>query len=580
MSKSIRNFVIIAHIDHGKSTLADRFLELTGTVPERVMHEQYLDNLELERERGITIKMAPVSMEYKGVTLNLIDTPGHSDFSYEVSRALGAVDGAILLVDATQGIQAQTIANLESAREAGLKIIGALNKIDMNPTALDVMTLELAELLDVEPEEIHKISAKKGDGIEKLLDSVVSVIPRPKLADKKSALIFSSLYDDHKGIIAFVRVFGGEFRAEDQTTLQGTKKNFKVKEVGSFVPEFQPRDVLSAGEIGYIATGIKTPDSIRIGDTIGEIAVSGFDVPNPVVFVSLYPSDAGDYDELRDALNKFRLNDSSLTFSTDFSPVLGRGFKCGFLGRLHFEITVQRLTREFNLELINSFPSVEYRVELRSGKKIDIQNPRDFPDDYTRVWEPYVSLSILVPNKFLGSVMELTKIFRFGEIITEISGSHLTLTSEMPLADLILDFDDRLKSVSQGFASFSYEFSGYKEANVKRMDILLAGEQVSGLSRIVAEKDLNYEGRKMTVKLKKLLPRQQFAQAVQAVVGGDIIARETIPAMRKNVTGHLYGGDRTRKDKLLKKQKAGKKRLKERARVAIPVDVFRELLKR
>lgn len=576
----IRNFVIIAHIDHGKSTLADRFLELTETVDARKMQEQYLDNLELERERGITIKMAPVRMMYKDIALNLIDTPGHSDFSYEVSRALGAVEGAILLVDATQGIQAQTLATLDSARDAGLTVIGALNKIDMDPEGLDELTLELAELLDVEPDAIHKISAKNGDGVEDLLDAVIEEVPEPKPGASKTALIFSSLYDDHKGIIAFVRVFGGRFAAGEQAILQGAKKTFKIKEVGIFAPEFKVSDVLSAGEIGYIATAIKDPDAIRIGDTIGESALSGFTVPKPVVFVSLYPHDAGEYDELKVALNKLRLNDSSLTFSADFSQVLGRGFKCGFLGRLHFEITMQRLEREFGLSLVNSFPSVAYEVELRNGDRIRVQNPRDFPDDYVRAWEPYVSLRILVPNKFVGAVLELKKIFRLGEIATETSGSHLVVTTEMPLADLILDFDDRLKSVSEGFASFSYEFSDYKEAEVKRLDILLAGEQVSGLSRILPKRDLYHEGRKMVIKLKELLPRQQFTQAVQAVVGGDIIARETIPALRKNVTGHLYGGDRTRKDKLLKKQKKGKKKLVERGRVSVPVEVFRELLKR
>jgi GTP-binding protein LepA len=580
MNKSVRNFVIIAHIDHGKSTLADRFLELTGTVPARKMHEQYLDNLELERERGITIKMAPVRMEYKNVMLNLIDTPGHSDFSYEVSRALGAVEGAILLVDATQGVQAQTLATLNAARETGLKVIGAVNKIDMNPPGVDDIILELAELLGVNTDEIHKISARKGDGVEKLLNAVVSDIPEPKSSGKQSALIFSSLYDDHKGIIAFVRVFGGNFRAHENSRLLGAKRDFKIKEVGFFSPEFTPRDSLEDGEIGYVATGIKDPDAIRIGDTIGKSAVAGFRVPNPVVFVSFYPNDAGDYDNLKVGLNKLRLNDSSLVFSADFSPVLGRGFKCGFLGRLHFEITMQRLEREFNLSILNSFPSVEYKVETRGGKKVTIQNPRDFPDDSSRVLEPYVSLRILLPSRFLGSVMDLKKLFRLGEIKTETVGAHLSVKTEMPLADLILDFDDKLKSVSEGFASFSYEFSDYREADVKKLDILIAGEQVPGLSRIVPRKDLEYEGRKMVQKLKELLPRQQFPQAVQAVVGGDIIARETISALRKNVTGHLYGGDRTRKDKLLKKQKAGKKKMQARGRAQVPASVFRELLKR
>jgi len=580
MKQGIRNFVIIAHIDHGKSTLADRFLELTGTVSPREMQEQYLDNLDLERERGITIKMAPVRMEHKGMMLNLIDTPGHSDFSYEVSRALRAVEGAILLVDATQGIQAQTLANLDSARAAGLKIIGALNKVDMNPPGVDELTIELADLLGVELDEIHKISAKTGDGVEGLLDAVVEQFPEPDISASKSALIFSSLYDDHKGIIAFVRVFGGSFVGEEGSLLKGTKKKFKIKEVGYFAPQFKVQGELSAGEIGYIATGIKDPDAIRIGDTIGDEAVPGFIVPNPVVFVSLYPNDSGEYENLKLALNKLRLNDSSLVFTPDFSPILGRGFKCGFLGRLHFEITIGRLDQEFSLSVISSFPSVAYEVELRNGEKITVQNPRDFPDDYTKSWEPYVKLNILLPQRFLGSVIELKNIFRLGEITTETVGSYLKLNAEMPLADLILDFDDRLKSVSEGFASFSYEFSDYKEAEVRKLDIILAGDLVPGLSRIVPRKDVEYEGRKMVTKLKDLLPRKQFAQAIQAVVGGDIVARETISPLRKNVTAGLYGGDRTRKDKVLDKQKAGKKRLRGRGRADVPIEVFRELLKR
>src|SRR3972149_190632 len=576
----IRNFVIIAHIDHGKSTLADRFLELTGTVPPREMHAQYLDSLELERERGITIKRYPVRILHKGEMLNLIDTPGHSDFSYEVSRALGAVEGAILLVDATPGIQAQTLANLDSARRAGLKILGALNKVDMNPPGLDELTIELSELLGVETDEIHRVSAKTGDGVEKLLDAVVREVPEPKISGTKSALIFSSVYDDHKGIIAFVRVFGGSFVAEENTSLKGTREKFKIKEVGCFAPAFKAQSELTQGEIGYIATGIKNPDAIKIGDTIGEQALPGFKVPNPVVFVSVYPSDAGEYENLKLALNKLHLNDSSLDFSPDFSTVLGRGFKCGFLGRLHFEITIGRLEQEFDLSVVSSFPSVAYEVELRNGQKVTIQNPRDFPEDYTRVWEPYVKLHILVPQRVLGQVIELKNVFRLGEITTEIAGSYLRLETEMPLADLILDFDDRLKSVSEGFASFSYEFSDYKETAVKKLDIILAGELVPGLSRIIPQNEVEYEGRKMATKLKDLLPRKQFAQAIQAAVGGKIVARETITPLRKNVTGHLYGGDRTRKDKLLQKQKRGKKRLQETGRAEVPIEVFRELLKR
>ncbi|MBI2506650.1 MAG: GTP-binding protein [Candidatus Colwellbacteria bacterium] len=557
---NIRNFAILAHIDHGKSTLADRFLEVTGTVSPHKMRAQYLDALELERERGITIKMAPVRMVYhpkrletsdqrpEEFILNLIDTPGHSDFSYEVSRALKAVEGAILLVDAAQGIQAQTLANLETAKKAGLKIIGVLNKVDLKPAGMDEL-------------------------------QIVKTVPPPKLHKEKAALIFSSLYDDHKGVIAFVRVFGGEFRRDERTGLQSLQRQFKIKEVGHFAPEFALREKLTAGEIGYIATGIKEPDAIRIGDTIGESALHGFELPIPVMFVSVYPNDASEYDDLKVALNKLKLNDASLTFTPDFSEVLGRGFKCGFLGRLHFEITIQRLEREFKLEAISSFPSVAYKVFTASGEEI-IENPKDFPEHYLKAWEPYVEVRMLAPQKFLGSLIELTRVFRFGEIKTQTFGHQVELTAELPLSDLILDFDDRLKSASQGFASFSYDFAGYKEAKVRKLDVLVAGEAVPGLSRIVPEENLDSEARKMAERLKELLPRQQFTQAIQAVVGAKIVAREDIPALKKNVTGHLYGGDRTRKMKLWKKQEKGKKRLKERGRVVISADIFKELLKK
>ncbi len=580
MAKENRNFVIIAHIDHGKSTLADRFLELTGTVSPRKMKEQYLDNLELERERGITIKMAPVRMQYGDVILNLIDTPGHSDFSYEVSRALKAVEGAILLVDATQGIQAQTIANLEAAKGANLKIIGAINKIDLNPSGVDALIDELADLLDSDSKDILRVSAKTGEGVKDLLDAVVLRVPAPTIEKEREALIFSSLYDDHKGVIAFVRVFGGKFQAEDKVKLQSMNKEFRIKGVGYFAPELTQTKNLTAGEIGYIATGLKNPDAIRIGDTIGDKALPGFKIPSPVVFVSLYPDNAGDYDDLKLALNKMKLNDSSLSFSPDLSPVLGRGFKCGFLGRLHFEIVMQRLEREFGLNIINSFPSVAYHVETPDGKKIVVENAKDFPENVSRTFEPYVKLFILVPSALLGAVLELRNVFRIKVVRTEIDGSRLRIEAEMPLADLILDFDDKLKSASRGFASFSYEFDEYKEASVKKLDIYIAGEQIPGLSRIVPDNEVYREARKMAEKLKKLLPRQQFIQAIQAMIGGKVIARETIPALKKNVTANLYGGDITRKTKLWDKQKAGKKKLKARGRVSVPVEVFRELLKR
>ena len=576
----IRNFVIIAHIDHGKSTLADRFLEVTGTVADRQMKEQYLDSMELERERGITIKMAPVRMSWKDTQLNLIDTPGHSDFSYEVSRALKAVEGAILLVDATQGIQAQTLANLDMARKTGLTVIGALNKIDAVVGDTDELAQDLADLIGVEQDKIHKISAKTGEGVEGLLDDVIESIPEPETSEKDQALIFSSLYDEHKGILAFVRAFGGSFKKDTQTKLQSVGKQFKVKEVGFFSPEFKTLDSLSSGEIGYIATGVKDPELIRIGDTIGQEALPGFQLPKPVVFVSLYPDEGSDYDDLHVALDKLKLNDSALEFMPDTSQVLGRGFKCGFLGRLHFEIIMQRLEREFGLETVNSFPSVAYKVQVRGGKEEIIENARDFPDDYEKSYEPMVALSVLVPSEYMGAVLSLSEMFRLSDIETDNAGRNVRITAKLPLAELIMDFDDKLKSVSQGFASFSYESAGYREASLRRMDILVAGEIVSGLSRVVNTEDAQSEGRRMAAKLKDLLPRQQFVQAVQAKVGGDIVARENVKAMRKDVTGALYGGDVTRKKKLLEKQKKGKKKLSGMSRVKVPVEVFRELLKR
>lgn len=573
--------MIIAHIDHGKSTLADRFLEVTDTVSPHKMKAQYLDALDLERERGITIKMAPVRMNYKGVVLNLIDTPGHSDFSYEVSRALKAVEGAILLVDATQGIQAQTLANFERARSEGLVVIGALNKIDMNPLGQEELAQELADLIGVDVGEIHRVSGKTGEGVPELLDAVVDKVPPPKERTGKSALIFSSLYDDHKGVVAFVRVFDGIFKAGDTTELQAFDHSFKIKEVGYFVPELKNASELRPGDIGFIATGIKDPDAIRIGDTIGDVALPGFKLPSPVVFVSLYPSESDDFDDLKIALHKLRLRDSSFSIAIDNSEVLGRGFQCGFLGRLHFEIVVQRLEREFNLSIVNSFPSVAYRVKLRTGESVIIERPRDFPTDYLKAEEPLTNITVLAPLKYLGSVLSLKDYFRLYDINTETRGNHVLVTAKLPLAELILDFDDKLKSVSQGFASFSYDIAGYEPTELAKLDILVASEVVPGLSRIVHKEELEREGRKMVERLKDLLPQQQFSQSLQASASGRIIARETIPAMKKELGNFgKNGGDRTRKMKLWKKQQRGKARLKERGRVEIPVEIFRELLKR
>ncbi len=579
MNQDKRNFVIIAHIDHGKSTLADRFLELTQTVSPHKMKAQYLDKMDLERERGITIKMAPVRMRYKGVTLNLIDTPGHSDFSYEVSRSLKAVEGAILLVDATQGIQAQTLANLELAKASGLKIIGAINKIDLNPLDIEIIVSDLAKLLEIKESEIHKVSGKTGVGVPELLDAVIEQVPAPKEIKDRSALIFSSLYDDHKGVLAFVRVFGGEFKTGGTEKFMVMKEEFKIKEIGYFSPDFVTCDNLLPGDIGYIATGIKDPEIIKIGDTIGDKELPGFKLSKPVVFVSLYPEESDEYENLKIAIGKLKLDDSSLTYIPDFNPVLGRGFKCGFLGRLHFEITIERLEREFNVDVVNSFPSVAYIVRTASSEEV-IENPKDFPDDYIEVKEPMVKIKILAPTKFLGAVLGLTNSFRMTDIQTSTHWSGVQVSANLPLSELILDFDDQLKSVSQGYASFSYELSGYETTKARRLDIMVAGEIVPGLSRVIQDSEIDSEGRRMAIKLKDLLERKQFMQAIQAVCGSKIVARETIPAFKKNVTAKLHGGDRTRKMKLWKKQKAGKKRLEESGRVSVPVEVFKELLKK
>ncbi|MDO8585348.1 MAG: translation elongation factor 4 [bacterium] len=614
---NIRNFVIIAHIDHGKSTLADRLLEVTGTVPMRSMHPQYLDALELEQERGITIKMAPVRMSYtlnaERYTLNLIDTPGHSDFGYEVSRALMAVEGAVLLVDATQGTQAQTLANFEHARKAGLTIIGAVNKIDVaSPEQVAAAREELANLLGVSPDEVLGVSGKTGAGVPELLEAIVARVPPPKSVEPQTsnleprtsdtrhpspvtqpsrALIFDSQYDEHRGVIAYVRVFSGAFmmleKEDPPYHLAATRGLFKPKEIGYFAPKLKPCETLQEGEIGYIATGIKDPDQLKIGDTIASVGgadpLPGFKIPKPVVFVSFYPSESDDYENLKSALGKLRLNDSSLAFLPDKNEVLGRGFKGGFLGQLHFEITAERIAREFGIETVHSFPSVEYRVKTASGWQM-VNNPKDFPDDNLGVEEPMVRTEILLPSEYLGPVLQLTQLFRFKEIETKNFGSRIIVAAKLPLADLIRDLDDQLKSVTQGFASLNYEFVGYEPAEVRKLDILVAENPVAGLTRILPKGDIEREARKSVERLKELLPRQQFVQALQAVVSGKIVARETIPAMKKELGNFgKNGGDRTRKMKLWKKQARGKERLKERgenSQLKISANIFKELLKK
>ncbi|MEK7192111.1 MAG: translation elongation factor 4 [Patescibacteria group bacterium] len=614
--ENIRNFCIIAHIDHGKSTLADRLLEITGTIEKRLMKPQFLDQLELERERGITIKMAPVRMVYrllstnnesnsnKRITnfadeyiLNLIDTPGHSDFRYEVSRALAAVEGAVLLVDATQGIQAQTLANLQSARKAGLKIIGAVNKVDAatsDQVKENIKNLSL--LLEIPEKEILKVSGKTGAGVPELLAKIIERIPPPsnQVTNKVTgrALIFDSLYDEHKGIIAHIRVFDGEFQLNQDIFLLATKTAAKAKEIGYFVPQLKPSEKIATGEIGYIATGIKNPDKLKIGDTIIgnwklEIGncqpLAGYEEPKPVVFVSFYPEETDQYDELKIALGKLRLTDSSLRFEADMNEVLGRGFKGGFLGRLHFEIAAERLAREFKIETVHSFPSVAYKVKIKNDWRL-VTNPKDFPENPEEVEEPIAKIEILTPTAYLGLILQLKEFFRFSEIETQNLGNNILISAKLPLADLISDLDDKLKSISSGFASLSYELIGYEKANVAKLEILVAGHPVPGLTRIVPKNDLERVGRSTVEKLKDLLPKQQFSQALQAAVGGKILARETIPAMKK-LLGNFgkTGGDRTRKMKLWKKQQRGKEKLKEIAEksdIKIPAHIFKELLKK
>lgn len=592
LTENIRNFVITAHIDHGKSTLADRLLEITGTVEKREMQPQYLDQMELERERGITIKMAPVRMNYESritnqeYVLNLIDTPGHSDFAYEVSRALAAVEGAVLLVDATQGIQAQTLANFESARRAGLKILGAVNKVDVaQPDQIENSIMDLAELIGVGSEEILKVSGKTGEGVPELLEAVVKKIPAPKPSSEKIArgLIFDSMYDEHKGVMAYIRVFDGEFKLNEEIELIATKTKGKAKEIGTFSPKLKPGQVLKTGEIGYIATGLKDPGKLKIGDTIATSSeakqLPGYAEPRPVVFVSFYPEESDQYDEFKQALAKLRLTDSSLTIEPDSSEVLGRGFKGGFLGRLHFEIAAERLAREFKIETVHSFPSVAYKVD---GKIIT--NPKDFPNDYNVAEEPMTKIEIVTPPQFLGAIMQLKEVFRFSDLTTETLKNKIIMKAKLPLSDLIRDLDDKLKSVSQGFASFYYELIGFERADVAKLEIHVAENPVPGLTRILPKKDIEREARITCEKLKELLPKQQFTQAIQAIVGGRIIARETIPAMKK-LLGNFgkTGGDRTRKMKLWKKQQRGKERLKERGTsnsIKIPANIFKELLKK
>ncbi len=596
---NIRNFCISAHIDHGKSTLADRLIEITGTISHDKMKPQLLDSLALERERGITIKLAPVRLKYtldgEDYILNLIDTPGHVDFSYEVSRALVAVEGVILLVDATQGIQAQTLSHGLAAMEQGLTLIPVINKIDLANADIEKCKKELADSFGFREDEILLVSGKTGEGVPELLKAVVERIPPPKSAGGTSippqgwplkALIFDSFFDSYKGVVAAVRIMEGEVpNVGSEIKFLGTKSTGQVLEAGFFAPQLIPVNTLEAGEIGYIATGIKTPDLVRVGDTIStDFAVQplpGYKKVKPMVYVGLYPIDADAYHDIKDALEKFRLNDPSFTYELEHSTALGAGFRCGFLGLLHAEVVQERLSGEFNAELLATAPSVEYML----GTEL-IHNPSDLPqsDPSTSsglkgLKEPWVRLEIFVPQNYVGPVMELVQGKRGFYKNMQHFGLQVQLSYEMPLSEMITDFYDKLKSVSSGFASLDWEFIEFREVDAVRLDFLVGGEKVDALSIVVVRQRSEYVGRRLAEKLKEMLPRQNFEVAIQAAIGGKIIARETLSSFRKDVTAKLYGGDVTRKNKLLDKQKKGKKKMKMIGRVEIPQEAFLSILK-
>ncbi|MEW6407837.1 MAG: translation elongation factor 4 [Patescibacteria group bacterium] len=611
--KNIRNFAIISHIDHGKSTLADRFLELTKTVAAREMREQFLDQMELEREKGITIKLAPVRMEYEvkisnfqfrisnqilnpksqnsKFILNLIDTPGHADFQYEVSRSLACCEGVILLVDATQGIQAQTLSNLYAAIENNLEIIPVINKIDLPNAEVEKTKQEIKSLLGCREEEIICISAKLGTNCEKVLEAVVERIPPPSQEkDQFRALIFDSIYSDFQGVIAYVRVFDCEIKSFDKVKFFNTDREIEIQEVGYFKPKRIKTEKLQAGEIGYIVTGLKEIRECRVGDTIAAIdakeSLSGYKKVKPIVFANFYPESANDFMVLRESLEKLQLNDAALSSEPKSTPALGRGFTCGFLGLLHLEIISERLKREFGLKLVITTPSVSYKILLSSNKEKTIYNPQDLPDpsQICEIKEPWVKLDIISPANFIGQVMDLIKIYRGKYVSTEYLASavqqRLILHYEMPLSSLISDFYDKLKSVTSGFASVNYELLDYRLADLVKLEILVAGDKVDAFSRIVPHPEAYQQGKNLVNRLKEVIPAQNFPVALQAVVGGKILARQTIKALRKDVLAKLYGGDVTRKMKLLEKQKRGKKELLKKGKIKIPQRVYLEVLKK
>ena len=586
--QKIRNFAIAAHIDHGKSTLADRMLEITGTVERSKMKAQLLDQMDIERERGITIKLQPVQMNWKGYELNLIDTPGHVDFTYEVSRSLAAVEGVVLLVDATQGVQAQTLSNFYLSQRQNLIIIPVINKIDMPAANPEKVISEMTEILNISADDVTKISAKEGTNIEALLDRIVEKVPAPRVGQaEKRALIFDSSFDQFKGVIAYVRVFDGNFTKGEQVKFLGTSGEGNLVEIGLFKPNLVEKEVLEEGEIGYLATGLKDVSLVRVGDTVvakGEKTSSplpGYREVRPMDFAGFYPADNDKFPSLKDALEKLKLNDASLTFEADSSTALGFGFRCGFLGLLHFEVVQERLEREYDLDLVASSPTVKYQLELTSGENVEISNPTKFPDpsEIRSLKEPIITATIVSRSDYLGGILELLNNRRATVADIRYISSQVVIEFTLPLAEVVSDFYDKLKSVSSGYASFDYELAGWEEVEAVKMDILVAKDVVDALSQIVVKKKSEEVGRKLVEKLKEVLPRQNFEVSIQAAIGGKIIARADVPAFRKDVTAKLYGGDVTRKNKLLDKQKKGKKRLKQFGKVQIPQEAFLSVLK-
>jgi len=590
----IRNFSIIAHIDHGKSTLADRLLEHTHTLAEKEMKAQVLDSMDLERERGITIKSHPIRMIYKNSAneeyiFNLIDTPGHVDFSYEVSRSLAACEGALVLVDAVQGVEAQTVSNVYMALENDLTIIPVINKIDLPNARIDIITEQIVKLIGCEPEEILKVSAKTGEGVEELLESIITRVspPDPPEDEHLKALIFDSMYDSYRGAVPYIRLISGEIEPGMKIRFMSNNRTHEVNEVGVFRLERIKKEKLSPGEVGYVVASIKEVDDVRVGDTItddknpADKQLPGYKAIKPMVFSGLYPVDSDEYEDLRSSLEKLQLNDASLQYEPETSSALGFGFRCGFLGMLHMEIVQERLDREFDLELITTVPNVRYRITNEDGETQELQNPSLMPDqgDIEKMEEPYVFAEIIVTSEYIGNIMQLCQDKR-GEYKTTkyLDENTVELNYELPLSEIVFDFYDKLKSVSRGYASFDYEFIGYRESDLVKLDILIDGDPVDALSTVLHRDDAYPRGRSLCKKLRELIPRQMIEVPIQAAIGNRVVARETVRALRKNVTAKCYGGDVTRKRKLLEKQKEGKKRMKNVGKVSVPQEAFLAIL--